>query len=501
MILSLATVLIVAQAQYERCQPHDLEHCAVVAGPNGVLGDARAVFTNTGMIGAGQIANAAALEAIIRDRVSQVTQRMLLDALRGAAKNRDVPVVLEDTLGFIAALAISTAEKETISQTLTTGVLRAGLTLAIGAAAQDETCKDERQRLDAAYEGLATSPALRSLGFTAAKGVVPKGCESLAARITQWADLIGAAGDPSDLDADLRLFERCMPADGGVPGADNRLLTRIAVRIEGAERSTPVCEALASSLTERVRDLQLRGDQDAPAASGQLQLPMPPAVFRSVEAVLLALAHRKAVSKGDLVVLINEAKRKFESGWPKTGNDFEHADAKKLVDTFLSALPTAIREDRGAPPAQIKLDGVALASEMVSSYVDDHRRGLYLRATIGVGGLLGTATGGKLSACLHEELGVGFRLHPSSAVLLGPHIGVSGLLYKLQLNTQATDNLFVFGGFSVNLYRLIDVSLSVGLLSNTVSGLNQFGGTLSLQIPLADYVKDAVSAPSIESSR
>ncbi|MFT3840734.1 MAG: hypothetical protein QM723_27335 [Myxococcaceae bacterium] len=510
-------------APYCRCDAHE-SGCTALK-PLDSNAARSAVSTRTEFTDAlGGTINATVLEALIKQRASQVTQSLILDLLRTAAKRRDLPLVLEDFVGVMASLIASVGDKETQIQTVTTGVIRDGLTLGVGAGVSalgtgGDKCKGLDAVLDTTYEALALAPALSGLGFPVATGKVPDGCDALATTITKWADVLGNAGDPAALKSDLDTLSSCLNPGSGVTtlAVADAGTNSLVSELENANGVNSPCEALRVSVVERLKGVTSTqavavADRSAiTSALAPLDLSgakaLPPIVVQALKSVLFALAHQKPIARGDLVVLINEVSVETDNAWPRTntetdgGVDYEADDAKKIVDDFLVSLPTAIRQDKSAPPSDIKLDAAALAAQMVSNYVDEHKRGFYLRATVGSGVLLAVdKSSQKYAPSLHEELGFGWRWQPMKQLLHGPHLGVSGLLYKLQLNKQTVNDLFAFLGWSFNLYRLLDVSLSGGVLHNPDTGNDRFGMTLSLQIPLADYLTDAMNSPSTDNS-
>lgn len=505
----VVSAVSLAEGPYKRCGAEGAQCQAVPQVFSAGLPRAGAERAINSTAAAPALADAAVLESIIRQRVSSVTQQMLRDILMAAAHDEALPEVLEDLLGVLAAVPVSAADKETLSQLLTMATLRITLVTGIGGAVQDSGCSDVNARFDAVYEGLAASRVAHQLGFVAARGVVPQGCNALAERVTRWADAVGIVGEVPKLESDLKSLQSCAPAGAPAPsGAESSLSDRMKelTKIRVSDR---YCQALLESTSERLA-AGLLLNPDAPSIASLKvsdDFSIKPATLQAIQRLLFALAHGSPLSRGDVVTVIVELKGVLAAKWPKKDDKPVRADAKAIVDAFLVSLPNAIREDAKAPGG-LKMDGVALAADMVSNYVDEHREGFYIRATIGTGVLIGFSTTANPAPTpsLHEELGLGFRWRPGAgaiakSLLIGPHIGVSGLLYKLQLNGQATDNLFVFGGASINLYRLIDVSLSLGLLHNTTTNIDRFGVTLSLQVPLGDYVKEAATSHSTDASQ
>jgi hypothetical protein len=502
-------------APYARCNRNT---CAGQVVPKFSAPLPNSSFVATSAIGG--IADASVLENLIATRVGLVTQQVLLDIMKAAIKDNALPEVAADLAGTFGELATAAAEKETLTQVVTTGVLRVVLTgaaWAIPPTVLDPGCVG-LFRLDAAYEGLAASKTLHGLGFTAATGTVSTQCTSFAASVTQLADLIGAIGDTTttSLKNDIATFKAACPsigsaaaAPGGAPGlglnfdATSNLLS-LRTGIQAVRNGNPMCTRLSDSLLERLDALQLNGVTNAgfqsatiDSAVGSLtSAQLPSDVLQALEAIVYAIAHAKPVSRGDVVTLVTYFSGRVDDWWPESGGSpdagnvtHKESQLKDIVDDFFRSLPDAIQTDPKAVPVGLRLDGVSLASEMVTFYVDDGSPGLYLRATLGTGVLLGYNHGAstpQFTPSLHEELGFGYRwsltgiLGPNVGkhYLVGPHLGVSGLLYRLELNSQATDNLFFFGGVSANFYHLIDVSASAGLLHNTSTLQDRFGLTL-----------------------
>ena len=136
---------------------------------------------------------------------------------------------------------------------------------------------------------------------------------------------------------------------------------------------------------------------------------------------------------------------------------------------------------------------------MLSEFSRRTRGGLYLRATVGTGYALFAGTGSRESATttsVHEELGLGYRWH-AGPVLHGPHAIVSGLLYNILEDDETSNRVFLGVGYSANLYRLVDVSASIGRMTDLEGTSDDYAALIGLQIPLFDYLSALQSGDSI----
>jgi len=168
---------------------------------------------------------------------------------------------------------------------------------------------------------------------------------------------------------------------------------------------------------------------------------------------------------------------------------------KRLVDVLLDAVPSALIDDDNAPGG-LRFDVASLVSTLTSEFAQQDRVGFYIRATVGAGYVF--ASGGEVARPFYEELGLGYRWTAlNNRLLLGPHIAASGLLYQLQPLGPFKDPVFLGLGFSVNLYRAIDVSVNAGVLADVDANpaSPNFALSVGLQLPLTDYIT-AISSGS-----
>lgn len=152
----------------------------------------------------------AIVERLVRQKAGRATTLAFQDALIKAGLDSGT-APLRDLLNVMQALAVSTSEGETRSQVLVAALARDGLSFllasSLGASsAQDSSrppwgCVDARERLTAAYEGLALSSYLRPLGFQVARGKVSDSCQPFAANVALFVDTLSAVGNEAQ---DLR---------------------------------------------------------------------------------------------------------------------------------------------------------------------------------------------------------------------------------------------------------------------------------------------------------
>jgi hypothetical protein len=191
-----------------------------------------------------------------------------------------------------------------------------------------------------------------------------------------------------------------------------------------------------------------------------------------------------------------------------------NANATRVVDAVLDAVEQAIKEDPTAP-AGLRLDIPSLATTMLSEFREDDRPGPYFRATIGAGyaaaggGYFLRAGSPETSALFYEELGFGYRTRATGIldriysskkvdrlgkdVLVGPHAIASGMLFRASSNDYMKSRAFFGAGLSLNAYRLLDFSASVGWMPRLTEGPGDPTGVVAflagVQLPLIDYVQ------------
>jgi hypothetical protein len=217
---------------------------------------------------------------------------------------------------------------------------------------------------------------------------------------------------------------------------------------------------------------------------------MPPelrARMQVLRGILRSVARNRQLRRDDVIQLAHFAESQL---LPASGqaDGLEH----KVLRAFFSSLPEAIRED-ASTASGVRLDTPTLATRMASTYVDDKRTGWYLRATVGTGYLTSrekrdSLPYARVTPTVFEEVGVGWRFGKDKNFLMGPHLIASGLLFQFMPGGQR-QRVFTALGWSFNIYRLVDVSVSAGRLIDTegAPGVGTWAGAVSLQLPLSDY--------------
>jgi hypothetical protein len=259
--------------------------------------------------------------------------------------------------------------------------------------------------------------------------------------------------------------------------------------------------------------------------------PCPPAdALDALARILVHLAEGQPLSRGDLITVITAAQTQID---PRITND----SARFILDTTFQAVAQSIKDDPSVPLG-VRLDIPEVATTMITKFVDDHRQGLYLRATIGAGYFARNTLGYERQAqgsgrVFYEEIGFGYRCagaqapqliglvpapflpsilqgvpgakcKPStSPILWGPHFAASGLLFEIT-GQNVNNKLFVGEGLSVNFYKLIDVSVTAGPMWDLAKrGYPSPAIFAGLQLPLSDYVTTVMQgngAPSVTST-
>jgi len=212
---------------------------------------------------------------------------------------------------------------------------------------------------------------------------------------------------------------------------------------------------------------------------------------------------RGTLRRADLVTMLRSVDALIAASFPpETTNDAVRA--KQLLLSFTAAVRNGIREDGSTRQVQIILDVPAIVSSLLATYSDMRHEGWYFRATIGTGYMY-TTRADRLEPTLYEEVGVGYRRHiRDRRFSWGWHVVTSGLLNQLVTPSYGTGAVFVGPGVSLNVYRLIDVSVNVGATFDTTRALHpDFAFTVGLQLPLIDYIEALASGsdtPQVTSS-
>lgn len=490
----------------------------------------RTTYTTRGTSFTGAI-NTAALERIIKQRLRDVEMRALQDLL----KNADVSTKpVKDLLAAAAGIIVEVSDLDTKSQALATAMFRDGLSLGIADLAEDNLLPANGCPIDlladAAYEGLAQSAYLRLLGFTEATGMVDPACERFAQDAALLADALSRLTKPAHWDSFTKQLQETLPGCIDVAkaaaikttitstlealpitstGIDlskmglssiRRLVVALAEFARAGEDATPdaTCNArLADLMTKYEASVgQLASD-----AQADITLSMIEATVRKYEVIvknalgnkgtiqlrdlLVRLVDGQALRRGDVVFLVSIIKR---NGTSKIKSD----EAKEIIEVILDTIPQSVQEDETAK-AGLRLDIPALATSALSRYSQSQRDGWYIRANIGTGYLFqstppGGATARAALPTFYEEIGFGHRWASSPVLMHGPQLITSGILYQITSASETKDTVFIGAGYSLNVYRLIEVSANVGPMFTLGKDEARVAAFVGIQLPLIDYV-------------
>jgi hypothetical protein len=542
--------------------------------------DKAAVVRATSLLGS-QTIDTTVLAQLIRQRLGQVEADALKDLLTSANTSSEP---MEDLLDAIAGLVVSTSDGQTKSQALVAALVRDGLSFGLAQLARMHILPSgscEATELDtAAYEGLAASTFLRSLGFPFATGNVTKDCHDFAQSVSLLAD--GAGTLPSGAKAtaltaaignavdsckdDTRPIKETLTALGNNPTVSDVRKAAVAavdVAYSGvAALAAPVkCNAsliafasaydaalggVASRLDDKTTLAEVTtarsavvsfarrepgkpftevaadgGNPAAPAATASdagvtacvIDGGVPPnaaTLLTDVQAISIALVNQTPLTRGDVVTLTKSLEAFVDC--------YVSAELpREVLDAFLAAVPDSIKEDTGSS-AGIDMDVPALVTNMVARFDASYSAGWYLRATIGAGYVYQPLPGGNsernAAPAYYEELGFGRRCYgaggifswsdghcaPSKAqaILHGFQVVTSGLLFQISSATETQNALFFGGGYSVNFYRLLDVSVNLGALVDTKESNTRFATMVGLQLPIFDYLSALTSSTSVD---
>lgn len=492
------------------------------------------------------------VERLIRQRLRQVESNALRDLLREGGDTKPI----RDFLHSLAAIVVDVTDAETRSQAILSAMLRDSLSLGIArltfegyidggtcsTAASDE-CSSHKgakkdwceysakmKRLsDAAYEGLATSRYLTTLGFPLSDQTVAKGCADYSLRVGELVDATVAIvldkkafedlsekatsikndctvlleaqttsslrllyNATSKLEADdVRGWANLMRAYGDARAllaeqGDAKASKCLGLLDDFRVAFLPVARfAYDLQVTFRVSEVVGVIERvETFAKVGELQKH---ALYKVMRKTASDLVDGGKIRRGDLIALIGV----FSSEWARKRALVDDTVLREVVDAVFDILPQAIREDDNSG-AGIALDTPALASSVASRYANQSRIGWYLRATVGAGYV--AQFGHQIGASYYEELGFGYRWG-GTKILHGWHLTTSGLLFNVTSQHGTEKSLFLGAGYSINIYRAIDVSLSLGALSNLGTTLSnpRFATCLGLHLPLPDYFKEVTS--------
>lgn len=466
----------------------------------------------------GEALDASVLERLIRQRLSAVLRESIKASLKTALGDKSVPNAVADFLEALVPLFANTTDAETRAQSLSRALLRLGLSSAMASAQGATEGCDMGQRLDAAYEVLAQMPSLRALGFTHATGRVHSVCSTFANEVEGRLQVVTAyAIKPEDLTAIVTMLET-LRGRGDECRALTSNLESTAELLSFIERAADaeVAEKCPAALLV-VEEIQRRWGR-TPESLGLLQPGLKLADMQTSldeaqkkvanpEIIQLAfrVARKEPISRAELVPLVQKLTEVVESAlkdtkWQPTegGSRFGSCGevASVVVGTFLHAIPELLRDTHEGA----HLDLAALITEGLERAASFDRPGVYVRATVGTGLLMYLDKYGPAVPTLHEELGVGYRIKLTENLMLGAHGALSGLLYKLTLNGTASNGFALFGGLSLNVYRLLEFGVNFGALI-LPNGAAHPTAQFSVQLPLADYVTEVTQSREVESSK
>jgi hypothetical protein len=143
--------------------------------------------------------DAQVVERLVRTRMKKAMGEALRDLfttlLGDTARSRPA----QDLLHALEALVLQVSDGEGRSQTLTSSLVRVGLSYGIALLSEKDVlpklgCVSLDDRATSAYEALATSTYVSPLGFTAATGTVPKECLAFAQHVARLVDTTVALG-------------------------------------------------------------------------------------------------------------------------------------------------------------------------------------------------------------------------------------------------------------------------------------------------------------------
>lgn len=140
--------------------------------------------------------DAEVLTKLIRQRLTEVQRRALMDLFKGPLASTETTKPLKDVIDALAALALELTEAEAHSQNLAYALTSASLSFSLAALAHAgkidaKGCTGIPNLTDAAYEGLAQSDYLSFLGFPHANGEVAEGCQTFSKGVGATAAVLG----------------------------------------------------------------------------------------------------------------------------------------------------------------------------------------------------------------------------------------------------------------------------------------------------------------------
>ncbi|WP_147439170.1 hypothetical protein [Corallococcus sp. CA049B] len=507
-------------------------------------------YENLNATAARQPIDTVVVSRLVRQRLGRVQAEVLRDAFRGVIPSENPAV--GDVLDAVAALIVELADSETQAQNLLSSLSRSSAAIALSvlvpdaqgcACAGDQEGKLCNARIEAAYEGLSQSARLKVLGFPFADGKF-SGDSNLQDKCKAYSNGIAVMIDTALVGLPLsRLKEHpakllfqdvlnhanalatdCSNVAGFAEASDEVDLSSLStVDLAGLSRYADalvgVAPAPGSACQKSLRafraTLTASGLLAANKHFGETASPKLDALVATIErsrvllknaivgypmeAALLPL--RRLVDggqlrRGEVLEILGGVKRALESA-PKYSSS---TTVKPVVDALFDELPHVIREDTNTRIG-VRLDVTSLGSRMVARYIDTRRDGLYLRATVGVGylALPGLKGASDLRPLVYEEVGVGYRWSTGGGrLLIGPHLAASGILNQFVLEESTGKGVLGLAGVSVNIYKLVDVSLNASYLFASDQLNNQFGVVVGLQIPLMDYIGALGSSGSVE---
>lgn len=507
-------LVVVSTAAFERCSAESADCEALPAESFTALVSSTSSIRPTALTG--EALDATVLERLIRQRLSAVLRESIKSSLKAALGDKVVPNAVADFLEALVPLFANSTDAQTRVQSLSRALLRLGLSAAMASAAGASASCDMGQRLDAAYEVLTITPALRALGFTHATGKVHVACSTFASNVSKQLQVVtGYAIKPEDLVAIVTMLDTLRKRGGECSQVQVVTTGDLLSFIERASDAKVATGCPAAVLV--VEEIQRRWGR-TPESLGllkpelalktmQSELKAAQMALANPEIVQLAfrVARNEPISRAELVPLVQKLTEVVESAlkdtkWQPTerGSNFGSCGevASVVVGTMLHSLPEMLRDTHEG----VHVDLAALITEGLERAASFDRPGLYVRATVGSGLLLYLDKSGPAVPTLHEELGVGYRLKLTENLMLGAHGALSGLLYKLTLNGTASNGFALFSGLSLNVFRLLEFGMNFGVLI-LPTGVAHPTAQFSIQLPLADYVTEITQSHEVESGK
>jgi hypothetical protein len=496
--------------------------------------------------------DAEVVERVVRARLKEATREALEDLFDKAGRSATSKPA-RDLIVTIASLMADASDGEARSQTLVASLVRNGFAAWIAKIGGEDLieggagCKEsgDDSILDAAYEGLAASQYLRPLGFPKSNGeFASDDCAKFGGEVAMLVDAVARFPDVSTAAVNDLTKAVDVVTVSTKSGACRNALTALPVEVKvalnnvdpsdvGTLRNLYEAGKVARSVAATISPTSaLRGDLRECAetllaftdqfertlmrfsadVSGKVDVSKIKSMLARIEkivaainkkystqlaaakSILMRLVDGRSLRRGDVVMLVQFIGEALRPSLEKLQPDL----ASEIIVEVVDVLPEAVREDVAAP-AGIRMDVASIASTVVGELSRETRAGWYLRATVGTGYVMFAGEGSRepdVATSVHEEMGFGYRWL-WGPVLHGPHVIASGILFSFIEQDATSDRLFFGIGYSANMYRLVDVSLSIGRMIDPDGTADDTAGVVGLQIPLFDYLSALTSGGDI----